>query len=266
MNFLFKSACHVVDVLRVTNTYFIKGVEMNGFLKTSALASIVFALTACGTTQMAVKPEAKANVERIALIKVSEPDSYVAQDFGNPGMMFGAVGGAIAGASSANAAKSVHTIVADSKYSASDHFTTALQEKLTAAGYDVKIVSVKREKKHKLLESYESVNADGADAVLDVAIESIGYATEHPMFSPHWRPSSQVSVVLVDKQTGEKMYAEKFMYGYHNPLMSGTDIEAPEDYHFKNKEELFSDDDRVVSGIRHSVDAVTAQVQNNLKK
>jgi len=239
---------------------------MKGFLKTSALASIAFALTACGTTQMAVKPEAKANVQSIALIKVSEPDSYTAQDFGNPGMMFGAVGGAIAGASSANSTKSVGKIVTDSNYSVSDHFTVALQKKLTDAGYDVKIVSVDREKKHKLLESYESVNADSADAVLDVAIESIGYSTEHPMFSPHWRPSSQVSVVLVDKQTGEMMYAEKFMYGYHNPLMSGTDIEAPEEYHFKNKEELLSDDDRVVSGIQHSVDAVVEQVQNNLKK
>lgn len=239
---------------------------MKGFLGTSALASTIFVLTACGTTQMAVKPEAKANVETIALIQVSEPAAYVAQDFGNPGMMFGGVGGAIAGASSASTTESVHKIVVDSKYSASDHFTASLQEKLTAAGYDVKIVSVKRKERHKLLKSYESVDAENADAVLDVAIESIGYATEHPMFSPHWRPSSQVKVVLVDKHTGEKMYAEKFMYGYHNPLMSGTDIEAPEDYHFKNKEELFANGDRVVSGIRHSVDAVTEQVGKSLQK
>ena len=214
---------------------------MKGLLRLSVLVAAIFVLSACGTTKMAVKPETTANVQTIALIKVSEPDAYVAQDFGNPGAAFGAVGGAIAGASSANAAENVHRTVVDANYAAGDHFTDLLRNKLSAAGYQVTLVSVTREKKHKLLESYDSVDAVDADAILDVAIESIGYATEHPMFSRHWRPASQVKVALIDRRSGEIVYSEKFMYGYHNPLMSGTDIEAPENYHFKNKDELFAD-------------------------
>ena len=239
---------------------------MKGLLRFTVLLAAISVLAACGTTQMAVKPEATANVQTIALIKVDEPVSYTAQDFGNPGMMFGAVGGVVAGASTADATKTVHQVVVDANYDAGDHFTRLLKEKLSAAGYQVDIVAVRREKKHKLLENYDSVNTAGADAVLDVAIQSIGYATEHPMFSPHWRPASQVKVALIDVRTGETVYSEKFMYGYHNPFMSGTDIEAPETYHFGSAKELFSDNEQLVSGIQHSVEAVTDQVQQNLQK
>ncbi len=239
---------------------------MKGHIRFAVLMAATLVLAACGTTKMAVKPGATDKVQTIALIRVSEPDTYVAQDFGNPGMMFGAVGGAVAGAASADAAKSVHQTVVDANYAAGDHFTSLLKEKLSAAGYQVNLVSVTREKKHKLLENYDSVDTTGADAILDIVIESIGYATEHPMFSPHWRPAAQVKVVLIDARTGETVYSEKFMYGYHNPLMSGTDIEAPENYHFQSSEELFSNSAQLVSGIQHSVEAVTDQVQSNLQK
>ena len=46
------------------------------------------------TTKTTVKPKTTENVQPIALIKVSEPDAYVAHDFGDPGMMSGDVGGA----------------------------------------------------------------------------------------------------------------------------------------------------------------------------
>lgn len=56
------------------------------------------------------------------------------------------------------------------------------------------------------------------------------------------------------------------MYGYHNPFMSGTDLDAPEAYHFDNKEALFASSERIVAGIKDSVEAVADQIQRNLKK
>lgn len=224
-------------------------------------------LTGCGTTKTSLRPDAKAQINKIVLIKVSEPEVYVAQDFGNIGMMFGAAGAAAAGGSSASAGKSVASVTAEANYKAGNRFTNQLVRKLTASGYQVKLVSVRRKDKTELLENYDAViKAVGSDAVLDVAIESIGYATEHPMLSPHWRPASQVHVAMVDSRTGQKIYTEKFMYGYHNPFMSGTDIEAPEKYHFDSAEELFASDKKLIKGLDHSVDAVVGQIANTLKK
>ena len=83
---------------------------------------------------------------------------------------------------------------------------------------------------------------------------------------PYWRPAAQVHVALVDSRTGSTLYGEKFMYGYHNPLMSGTDLEAPETYHFESKDALFSDSTRLVDGMQDSVAAVTGQIAQKLKK
>jgi hypothetical protein len=56
------------------------------------------------------------------------------------------------------------------------------------------------------------------------------------------------------------------MYGYHNPFMSGTDLEAPSAYHFKDKDSLFSDSTKLVAGMQNSVNAVTQKVAGNLAK
>ncbi len=223
-------------------------------------------LIACGSTKTTLRPEATANINKIAVIKVAEPEAYVAQDFGSIGTMFGAVGAAAAGGSSANTAKSVAEVAAQAKYKAGKRFTSQLAKRLASSGYQVSLITVSRKENHKLLKNYEAVNAPDADAILDVAIESIGYATEHPMFSPHWRPASKVHVALVDSRTGKTIYAEKFMYGYHNPFMSGTDIEAPEQFHFDSKDKLLADNVKLIEGLNHSVDSVVDQTVAVLKK
>jgi hypothetical protein len=48
----------------------------------------------------------------------------------------------------------------------------------------VKLIKVSREKGHELLEKYDAVNSEGADAILDIAIFSLGFATVHPVMSP----------------------------------------------------------------------------------
>ena len=235
-------------------------------LRSFVIFTVFALLSGCGADTVAVRPEATANMHTIALIRIKEPALYVAQDFGNPGMMFGAIGGAVAGSSSANAGKNVNQIASESGFSAGEQLTNLIQQKLTTAGYKVKLITVSREKAHKLLEKYDSVDATSADAIMDVAIESIGYATEHPMLSPYWRPASQVQVALVNSHTHDKIYAEKFMYGYHNPFMSGTDLDAPKEFQFKDKDALFADSTRLVDGMQESLDSVADHIVTALKK
>lgn len=223
-------------------------------------------IAGCGASKVAVRPDATSNIHTIALITIDEPKAYVAQDFGNPGVMFGAVGGVIAGSSSANAGKSVNQIAAEAGFSAGQRLTSLLQEKLSSVGYQVKLIKVSREKGHELLEKYDAVNSKGADAILDIAIFSLGYATEHPVMSPHWRPASQIKVAMLDSRNHNTIFADKYMYGYHNPFMSGTDINAPKAYQFEDKEALFKDSKKLVDGMEHSLVAVADKIAGALKK
>jgi len=78
--------------------------------------------------------------------------------------------------------------------------------------------------------------------------------------------ASTVYFTLVDSRTHEKLYTEKFMYGYHNPFMSGTDIDAPSTYHFKNRDSLFSDSKKLVAGMENSITSVSGSVVSKLSK
>ncbi len=239
---------------------------MKTLMRIFAMALLALVIAGCGANKVTVRPEATSHVRTIALIKVVEPKAYVAQDFGNPGMMFGVVGGVIAGNSSANAGKSVNQIASEASFSAGQRLTTLLQQELTAAGYQVKLVEVTREKGHELLPQYDAVDVAGADAILDIAIVSVGYATEHPMLSPHWRPASQIKVAMIDSRNHSTVFADKYMYGYHNPFMSGTDLDAPKAYHFDDKDALFMDSNKLLDGMEQSLVAVAEQIAETLKK
>ena len=130
------------------------------------LATATALLAGCSAGQVAVRPDTTANIHTVAIITVSEPQAYVAQDFGNPGMMFGAVGGAVAGASSANAGKNLDQIASEAGFAAGDRLTRSLQQQLAAAGYEVKLISVPRDNGAKLLKSYDAV---------DAALERLGW-------------------------------------------------------------------------------------------
>lgn len=220
----------------------------------------------CGPSKVAVKPGAIKEVREVALIRVAEPPAYVAQDFGHPGMMFGAIGGAAAGSSSANAGKNVNQLATAADFRAGERMTARLRDRLKAAGFQVRVVDVPAKTPTKPLQDIDAIDAGDADAVLDVTIQSIGYATEHPMFSPHWRPSAQVQVALFDRRDRQTLYSEKFMYGYHNPLLSGTDLDAPEAYHFKDKDALFADRDVLIQGMAQGIDSIADAIVSNIHK
>lgn len=239
---------------------------MNASMRMLCLLAGTALLGGCGASKMAVKPEFKDQVRSIALIRVAEPPAYVANDFGNPGMMFGAVGGAAVGMGAVSAGEKITQIAHGAGFSAADSYTAAIEDRLRSSGYQVKVINVPRAKPQKLLDNYTDVDAQGADAILDVAVESFGYATEHPMFSPYWRPAAQIKVAMVTRTTHEVVYQEKFMYGYHNPLMSGTDLDAPETYHFKNRDMMFADEAKLVDGLKSSVDVVAQAIEENLAK
>jgi hypothetical protein len=55
------------------------------------------------------------------------------------------------------------------------------------------------------------------DAILDVSLASLGYATEHFLFSPHWRPDVMVYASLVQRASSQRLYEERIMYGWPQP-------------------------------------------------
>jgi hypothetical protein len=105
------------------------------------------------------------------------------------------------------------------------------------------------------------------DAVLDVATKGAGYATQHWMTSPFWRPEASVEVALYSRAAGALVYDENFMYGYHNPFMSATELDAPTAYRFDNKEAMeAASDERIIGGLKDAAKAIANKVAANFAK
>lgn len=230
------------------------------------LVTLALVLAGCGPAQVAVKPDALNQVREIALVRVAEPPGYIAGDFGNPGVMFGAIGGVVAGVSSANAGKTVDDLARAANFKAGARLTELLRAGLIAKGYQVRVVDAAHPAPGKLLDDVSVVPAGTADTILDVAIQQIGYATEHPMFSPFWRPTAQVQVELTSRSNSQALYSEKFMYGYHNPFMSATDLDAPATYRFDNRDAMFADADKLVAGMDDAIRAVADAVVDKFQR
>lgn len=233
-------------------------------IKVNLTFALMFLLTACAPSAVSIKAEDKKSIQTIAILEIEEPQLRML-NLGSGMAAMGAVGGAMiaAGEESAKLGK----ILESEKFSFQKQLTQDLQQQLKNAGYKTMIVKVPREDKRSLLEDYSKLRIKGADAILDVVVTNYGYVTEHFMFSPHWRPEARVFVAMAKPLSTENIYQDAMMYGYHNPFMSGTNLDAPEAFEFAEEEDLFNAGaPKVISGLEDASEQIAQHISRALQK
>ena len=231
------------------------------------VAIAALGLSGCGSAPVKVDTQALSRVHTVAIVKAPEPTQYTVINKGSLAGAFGAAGGAAIAADAEKDQKGLLGALARNKFSFAEQLTADLQGALKAKGYQTRLVTAKREKPGDMLKEHTSLMGTGVDAVLDVAMLNVGYSTENWMTSPFWRPEARVEVALYARGGTSALYDETFMYGYHNPFMSATNLDAPEQYHFKNKEDMEGAGDKVlVGGLKDAANAIAQAVANKLTK
>lgn len=229
------------------------------FKKIVLLSLFTLVLTACGgPSSVMIKPEQKQNIKTIALIEITNPPTRML----NLGTGFGAIGLAVSVES-----EKLEEILKKNRFNFALQLTSDLEAYLKRSGYVVKKVNVNRTKELALFEDYKSLNIKGVDAILDIVVGNHGYVTEHFMLSPHYRPESRTLVQMADAVSGQVIYSDIMMYGYHNPFMSGIDLETQKKFEFPNQEDVFNAGDKViVAGLRDAALQTAKEIANALKK
>ena len=182
-------------------------------------------------------------------------------------MAFGAIGAAAVAADAYTNQKGLLGAIARTKFSFADQLTQDLSAALTARGLKTQLVNADRNgRPDKLLEDYSVIPATGSDAILDVSMVTLGYSTEHFLFSPHWRPDVSVRASLVLRATSQRLYEERIMYGLHNPLMSAAKLDAPKQYQFADQDAMdAADDATLIGGLKEASKAIAAHVAKNMR-
>lgn len=231
------------------------------------LLAIAAFLTGCGASQIVLKPEHKAGLNNIAIIKINEPSIYQMINKGSGAAALGGVGGAIIGGEAETLTGRLNKAIKGRKFAVSKELQNELSKELNRIGYKVHFIKLKKKNDAELMENYSHINYAKADAILDVIIDTAGYSTEHYMLSPDWRPDLKVTVGLGKPRGDKPLYTETIMYGYHNFLMTATDLDASKEFVFKEEEDVFkAGDEVIVAGLKDGAKAIAKHIASKLKK
>jgi len=206
-----------------------------------------------------------SQINTVAIIRVPEPTEIVVMGKGSLALAFGAIG-AFAVAADAMNQKGLFGAISRTKFSFADQLTQDLSAALAERGLKTQLVNADRKgRPDKLLEDYSSFQTAGTDAILDVSTVALGYATEHFLFSPHWRPEAHVRVALISRASSQRLYEERIMYGLHNPFMSAAKLDAPKQFQFADQEAMdAADDATLIGGLKDASKAIAAHVAKNI--
>ena len=227
----------------------------------SGLVAVV--LIGCGgPSAIMIKPDATKNIRSIAILEIKKP-IYRVMDLGSATPW-----GAIA---EQNRAKEIQPkflgILKKEKFSFHKYLTSQLHRLLRKQGYKTFAIKVKRDEKDIFLKNYAKYKSSKVDALLDINALTAGYVVENAMFSSNWRPETKTFVRLINRRDEAILYQDTLMYGYHNPFMSGFDLDAPEKYQFDEREDLFKAGNKViVGGLKDAANQVAAHIAKQLKK
>jgi hypothetical protein len=226
---------------------------VNRLFRDAFLALLVVALAGCaGVPKTALRPEVKQSIKRIALIEVPEPPEYRVYPGQAPStgalMMFGAIGGAIAGGIEESRTKEATTrftmVAVPLKPDLTGILYAELEKGLAAKGYTTLRVPPPP-KKPDGSPDYRSI-AGQFDAILAMTF-NCGYHHDSRVVAPR----IIVFAELLSKDGMDRLFSDNYLYS-SSSVGFGEIIRIDPDpkYTFKSVDALYGDATIPVEGMR----------------
>lgn len=222
------------------------------------IASIA-ALSACASVpKQALDQGAARKIGKIALVDARDPAKYTVLNFGHPGMLFGAIGGAAAGADMETKGTQFTGAVRTKGLDVAARLSEKIAQNLSRNGYQVHRAAAAWEQKDgKQVLNYKAIQTD-ADAILNVTPTMVGYVSTHGFNS--YIPAVGVIAEMVGKNGSDVLYRELFMYGWEPSAGQWVHLPAPESSRFGSFQELMEHSAAAGAALIAGADAVSERV------
>lgn len=225
--------------------------------------TVCIGLFGCATIpRQAYNRDLNKEVKTIGLLQPAFSGEYAVQNLGHPGTSFGLIGALVAVADMQSKSTEFTVAAKDTKFDAVGEFTLALEKQLTAAGYNVRRIDVKREKQD-FLDSYSSLDP-GVDAYFDPVMLYVGY-TSASAATPYL-PSVRVRGRMVKRGGAEILYSELVIYGYQFTGIEAVNLPADSKYQFPNFSDLKANVPLAAEGVRVGLPLVADRFGTDLKR
>jgi hypothetical protein len=229
--------------------------------------ALLIVLAGCAAVpKQALDQDAARSIRKIAVIEAREPVKYVVLNFGHPGMLFGAIGGAAAGAAMEANGTQFTNALRDKGFGISKRLSDKAASTLAAVGYEViRVPDVREVKDDKIVLDYRNVQTD-ADAILNVTPTMVGYISTRGFND--YVPAVGVIVELVSKGKDQvnRLYQDRFMFGWEPSAGQWIHVAAPPAYRYSSFENLMSRSAEAGEGLLMGAELVSERLAKDLAK
>jgi hypothetical protein len=223
-------------------------------------ALAVTALVGCATPEkVAFNKEAANTIESVTIVLPPEPKKFTVSNLAHPGIMFGAIGGAIAAADQANKENKFSKAAAAEKFAFSAALGKAIGENLSAAGYKVKFHEGQWEEKNgKPVLAVETIPAD-FDIVLVITPSLVGYVSS----GGDYQPTINAVVTLLARDRKTLLYRGYHSTGWH-PAGDWRHTKATRT--FRNFDALMAQPKESTDALALSAAAISLSIAEDLRR
>lgn len=235
-------------------------------MRATAVFVLAAALVLSGCAFAPYQPLDAANrqkIKTIGLVSVPNPPQYQGTNFSSPALLFGAIGGAVAGASAESRSTALTTLLRGASFDYGKRMEKALTSELEQAGYKVVPIALPRSSDRKFAEDFSTVDAYHVDALLDTSIFGVGYYDVNFTDSA-FRPAVNIQAHLISWPGRQPVFSETILFGYKNPFIPGAHIPAPSSYMSSNFDDVLHDRDHAIEGLDYGIAAVAAHIGERL--
>jgi hypothetical protein len=205
----------------------------------------------------------RQKIKTIGLVSVPNPAQYRGTAFSNPALLFGALGGAVAGASAESRSAALDSLLRGAGFDYGKRMEKALASELERAGYKVVPIALPRSSDNKFAEDFSTVEAYHVDALLDTSIFGVGYYDVNFTDSA-FRPAVNIQAHLISWPGRQPLFSETILFGYKNPLIPGAHIPAPSSYFSSSFDDVLHDRDRAIEGLEYGITSVASHIGQRL--
>lgn len=222
-------------------------------VRRAVLASVLAFLVSACTNVSLPYDRSTAETKSIAVVTPAQPGEASAILATSVGQSFGLIGALIdAGLTSSRNAK-LRTLLSQQHFTAAAYLQEDVTKALEGNGYAMRTLAQSSDRREFLNAS--AVDAQEADAYLDLILVSHGYQAAGIGDSAPWRPYLYLRARLVRKRDSAVLMQQVIAY---NPIFKRDDmisITADPTYQFKNFDTLLAADPAVVTrGLRVAIE------------
>lgn len=239
---------------------------MNSTIRTATVALILILLTSCASApKISFRPGVRETIKRVALIDIPEPSQYIfypgQSTAASPLMLFGAIGGAIAGGieakRQAEATNKFTDAVAPLKPELTATLNDKLEEKLCEKGYCV--IRIPPPPMTDNGKDYDLTKVEGEFDAIIVPTLTAGYSLKSGAVTPEVR--SGISVYSMSG--AEILFADIYIY-CQSKRGRCVNIIPDSKYVFNSVDDVYRDISIPVEGLRMGAIMIAERVASEM--